>query len=107
MRAGLLNEVVRIEKPVVLQDDYGANEAIEWETFISKTKAQVTYSNGNRVTENNEIFFTYEVIFTVRIYHQINEDMRVIWKNKKYRILSLEENKPQQSLTIKTELINE
>nr|DAT69136.1 MAG TPA: hypothetical protein [Caudoviricetes sp.] len=33
--------------------------------------------------------------------------MRIIWKNKKYRILSLEENKHLQSLTIKAELINE
>lgn len=107
MRAGLLNEIIKVEQPVIAQNDYGANDYTEWETFIERTKAQVTYGSGNRVTENNEIFFTYEVIFTVRYYHKINEDMRIIWQNKKYRILSLQRNKPQQSLTIKTELINE
>ena len=106
MRAGLLTEVISVEKPVTITNEFGAN-SIKWETFIGKTKAQVTYSSGNRLNENNEIIFAYEVVFTVRIYHQINERMRIIWKNKKYRILSLEENRQLQTLTIKTELINE
>lgn len=106
MRAGLLRETIGIEKPTVVQNDFGANH-IEWTTFIKKTRAQVTYSNGNRVNENNEIVFSYEVIFTVRVYHQINENMRIIWKNKKYRILSIEESLEKQNLTIRTELINE
>lgn len=106
MRAGRLTEVISVEKPTQWQNEYGAT-SIEWETFIGRTRAEVTYSNGNRRNENNEIIFAYEVIFTVRIYHQIDERMRIIWKNKKYRILSIEENKELQSLTIKTELINE
>lgn len=106
MRAGLLSEVISVEKPVTYTNEYGANST-KWETFIGKTKAQITYTSGNRLNENNEIIFAYEVVFTVRIYHQINERMRIIWKNKKYRILSIEENKHLQTLTIKTELINE
>lgn len=106
MRAGLLTEVIKVEKPVTTIDEFGASYT-RWETFIGKTKAQVTYTTGNRLNENNEIIFAYEVVFTVRIYHQIDERMRIIWKNKKYRILSLEENKALQSLTIKAELINE
>ena len=106
MRAGLLSEVISVEKPVTITDEFGANYT-KWETFIRKTKAQVTYTSGNRLNENNEIIFAYEVVFTVRIYHQIDERMRIIWKNIKYRILSLEENKHLQTLTIKAELINE
>lgn len=106
MRAGLLKDVISVEKPVTITDDFGANK-IDWITSIKNTRAKVSYSNGNRANENNEITFAYEVIFTVRIYHQINERMRIIWKSKKYRILSIEENKEQQSLTIRTELINE
>lgn len=106
MKAGLLTETIRIEKPVSNRDNYGADSK-KWGTWIEKTKASVTFNNGNRINENNEIIFTYQVTFTVRIYHQINEEMRIIWKNKKYRILSLEENKERQSITIRTELINE
>lgn len=106
MRAGLLQEVIKVEEPVTTTNEYGANY-IQWKTFIGRTKAQVTYSSGNRANENNEIIFAYEVVFTVRIYHRINERMRIIWKNKKYRILSIEENRQLQTLTVKTELINE
>ena len=106
MKAGLLNEVIRIEKPVTNRDEYGADSKI-WETQVAKTKASVTFNSGNRVNENNEIIYAYQVTFTIRIYHQINEEMRIIWKNKKYRILSLEENKQRQNITIRTELINE
>lgn len=106
MRAGLLRDTIKVEKPTVVQDDFGANH-IEWTTFIEKTRAQVTYSNGNRANQNNEIVYSYEVIFTVRAYHQITENMRIIWKSKKYRILSIEESLEKQNLTIRTELINE
>ena len=63
---------------------------MNWVSFIDSTKARITYGSGNRANENNEIVFAYEVIFTIRIYHQIREDMRIIWKGKKYRILSIE-----------------
>lgn len=106
MRAGLLNSVIAVDKPIVVADDFGAN-SLKWEQHISSTRAKVTYSSGTRANENNEIIFAYEVIFTVRIYHQINERMRIIWEGRKYRILSIEENKELQQLTIKTELINE
>ena len=49
---------------------------------------------------------TYTVIFTVRNYHKIDEFMRVLWKGKLYRILSIENSREKQSLTINAELIN-
>ena len=106
MRAGLLKEVISVEKPIIKADDYGAEKKL-WINHISNTRANVNYSSGNRANENGEIVYTYEVIFTVRVYHQINEYMRIIWKNKKYRILSIEPNRELQQLVIKTELINE
>jgi len=94
MRAGLLTEVVTVEQPIVVNDNFGAN-SIQWKPIIINTRAKVTYSSGNRANENNEIVFAYEVLFTMRIYHQIDECMRIIWKNRKYRILSIERNREQ------------
>jgi len=45
------------------------------------------------MTANNEVIWSYQVNFTIRVYHQVNEKMRIIWKGKKYRILSIEEDK--------------
>lgn len=106
MRAGLLNSIIQVEKPEVVSDDFGAN-SLQWVNHIPKTRAKVTYSSGSRVNENNEIIFAYEVIFTVRSYHKITERMRILWEGNKYRILSIEKDKPLQQLIIKTELINE
>jgi len=92
MEAGLLKEVITIERPVVVKDEFGANK-IDWETFIEKTRAGVSYNSGNRVNENNEIIFAYTVIFTIRLYHNIDERMRILWNKNKYRILSKEIDK--------------
>lgn len=106
MRAGLLNSVISVEKPEVVTDEFGAN-TLKWVQHIPKTRAKVTYNSGSRANTNNEIIFAYEVVFTVRIYHQIDERMRIRWEGKKYRILSIEEDRTLQQLTIKTELIND
>ena len=102
MKAGLLNSIIAIEKPEVVSDDFGAN-SLKWVKHIDKTRAKVTYSNGTRANENNEIIF----IFTVRHYHSLTERMRILWEGRKYRILSIEKNKALQQQVIKTELINE
>ena len=87
------------------QDVYGAN-GIDWKDAIS-TRAQVTYNSGNRQNQNNEIIHCYTVTFTIRLYHKVNEQMRIIWNGNKYRILSINRELYKQSITIVTELINE
>ena len=104
-RARLLPDLKKIQKPTVAVDGYGAND-IKWNDYI-ETRANVTYQSGNRVNDNNEVTFAYQVSFTIRLYHDIDERMRIIYKNKKYRILSIEESKQIQKLTIRAELINE
>lgn len=105
MRAGLLNYLISIQAPVVVKDVYGAN-GIDWRDIIS-TRAQVTYNTGNRQNQNNEIIHCYTVTFTIRLYHRVNEKMRIIWNGNKYRILSINRELNKQSITIVTELINE
>ena len=87
MQAGVLTELISIEQSIKQQNAYGANST-KWVKVIN-TRAKVTYSSGNRATENNEIIFNYNVIFTVRYYHKITEDMR------------------KQLQTLNTELIND
>lgn len=105
MNAGRLDEIIVIQKPIVSKDEYGAN-ITEWVDSI-RTRADVQFESGNRQNENNEIVYSYSKVFTIRYYHNIDEFDRVIWKCKKYRILSIEPDKGKQSITIRTELINE
>lgn len=105
MLAGLLRNPITIQEPVTIKDSYGAN-TIEWRDVIS-TRAQVTYNNGDRQSLNNEIVHTYTITFTIRMYHRINEQMRILWDNKKYRILSINKELYKQSVTIIAEVVNE
>lgn len=105
MRAGLLMESITFIKAEIKKNEYGQEETI-WNDYF-KTRANVSYKSGNRITENNEIINTYTVNFTVRSYHKIDEFMRIGWNDKTYRILSINKDKRKQSITITGELINE
>lgn len=105
MQAGLLTDRIIIEKPTTQQNGFGAN-AIKWTEFVT-TRAGVTYSNGNRANENNEIVYIYTVVFKIRYYHKVTEFMRITWNNQKYRILSIQADKYKQFKIINAELIND
>lgn len=107
MQAGRLKHIISIEKLNIVKNNFGEVEAEEWIDKLPDIRAQVTYQNGNRVDENNELFFAYQITFTVRIYHDIEELDRVVYKNKKYRILSIEDNEELQLKNLRCELINE
>lgn len=106
MESGLLRHIIEIQTPVIEKDEYGANTLV-WQT-LKKTRAAAKIENGNRVNENNEIVFAYQVRFSVRYYHQdIKETDRIIFNNKKYRILAIFPDNQLQRIIIDTELINE
>ena len=105
MRAGLLTEPVTFRRATTTKNQYGEEETI-WENYII-TRGNVKYNTGNRAIENQEIINTYTVTFTVRSYHNIDESMKILYKKKLYRILSIEEDRLKQSITIIGELINE
>lgn len=106
MLAGKLNEIITIEELQIIKNEYGEEQTDRYAPKI-RTRAEVRYNNGNRITDNNEIFFAYDVTFIIRIYHNITELDRVIYDNQPYRILAIEKNKQYQLLNLKCELINE
>lgn len=105
MQAGLLNDIIEIQKLITTKDAYGSD--IETYEYFLKTKAQVIYSSGNRLITNNEITFNYNTTFVVRYYIEVIESMRIKFQSRYYRILSIEQDKRLQKKTIITELINE
>lgn len=105
MRAGLLTEYITIENITTNKNDFGATEKV-WKPII-KTRCNIKLNSGNRQTENKEIINTYSITFIIRYYHNINEDMRIVWNGKKYRILSIFPDKHKQSIDVIGDLINE
>jgi SPP1 family predicted phage head-tail adaptor len=105
MQAGLLRDIIEIEKVIITKDTYGSD--IETYEYYLKTKAQVIYSSGNRNITNSEVVYNYNTTFVIRYYIEITESMRIKFGGRYYRILSIENNKQFQQKTVITELINE
>ena len=102
--AGQLKETIIFQNVTKTTDEYGGT-TFSYEDAI-RTKAKVTYKGGNRLDSNNEIHYYYSIEFTIRGYHQVNEDMVVLYKGKRYRILSIDYTIREQKKII-TELIND
>ena len=105
MRAGKLTETILLQESVPVKNDFGA-APMEWVDYL-QTRANIKFNSGNRVNQNNEIFTSYTLTFTIRYYHKVNEQMRIIYQGKKYRILAINSDRAKQSTEIIGELINE
>lgn len=105
MRAGDLNERVTFQKKTTEKSDFGGY-SVTWVDDFS-TNATVTFRNGQRLLDSKEIFNQYIFAFYIRIFHKVDESMRIIYDGKKYKILSIYKNKAIQAIEIIGELINE
>ena len=105
MQAGLLKYVIDIQAVNNSKDEYGA-ETEQWQNVI-QTKTDVRYLNGSKTLQNGEIINLNQLQFIVRHYLNINEQMRIIYEEKKYRILSVNNDKSMMKKTIIAELIND
>ncbi len=105
MRAGLLNETIVIEQPIQHENELG--EVVDC-VYAKKfqTRAQVIYKSGQR-QEDYTIQTEYTVQFIVRIYHHISETDRVLFRNRPYRIDSIEFSREYQMQKLNCTLINE
>lgn len=106
MLAGRLNEIITVEELKVIKNEYGEEQTTNYVKKFN-TRAEVKWNSGQRIADNNELFFAYDLTFTIRYYHGITELDRVIWRGEKYRILSVEKNRQWQMINLKCELINE
>lgn len=88
MRAGLLTETITFLTPTIIKNEFGASEATYTPTIT--TKARITYKSGSFVTENQEMIHDYVLEIIVRKYHQLSTNMLILYKNIKYRIISID-----------------
>lgn len=107
MRAGAYNKNVEILRKEATVSEYGTDK-VEWKS-IYKTRASVSYVTGARTEENREIFFSEQVIFTLRSYIQIEDEDRILYKGKQYRVLSInfEDDTTRNDIKVTTEKVNE
>ena len=105
LRAGLLNEYITFRKRVITRDAYG-EQSSAWLNVIS-TRARVVRMSGNRTMENNEVWHPTAMQFIIRSYHNIDNEMEIVYNGNRYNIVFIDVQRLNQLTTITADLINE
>ena len=105
MRCGLLNDKIDIYRPITSQNEFG--EMIQKYKPWYCTRSRVVSNGGSRELMNNEIFYPYRKIFEIHQYVAVKAPDILHWKDKRYRILSIDLDRTQMKKVIMTELIDE
>lgn len=105
MNAGTMRDMVTVESQVIERDEMGGQRQI-WTPYW-RGKAWVRFSSGGRRVENGEVVNTMTKKVTVRHHPKFTPDMRIDICGLKYRILSMDINRRDMSVSFSVELINE
>lgn len=100
MKAGQLRDRIYIYELKIERSPYG-NTSRKW-YFKCTTRAKKDFASGGRTTENEEIFYTVEREFIVRIYVPVVETDIIVWNDQKWRIISIDRSEKYNNTVIKT-----
>ena len=105
MQAGRLVERITFLKLVKVKTETGS----EYNTYVPEhhCRAKMTYTGGDRVNENGDIFYSHHINFEVRQGLDFDELWRIEWNGDQYRILCIEQDRHNQSTKIVTEKVND
>lgn len=105
MNAGLLKDRIDILEQKISKTPFG-DTRITYEPKYS-CRAFVQYANGNRIVDNDEIFYSVDRTFIVRHYVPIVDTDMIVWNDKRWRVLSIDRNHQLNNIVINTTLVNE
>lgn len=105
MQAGLLTDIIDFFRSETTRDALGGTSE-KWERVFCK-RACVRFKTGSRREVNSEVLNTSTITITIRYCKDIHEKMRIGYEDRKYRILSINRDRKQQSTIIEAEVINE
>lgn len=109
MQAGLLRDIVSIEKATVTKNPLSGEEVLTW-AQIWRGRARVEFSSGTQMLENNETWNTITRKVTIRTKPAFNEalsTLRMVIKGQYYRLLSMDVRVTDMATIFIVELINE
>lgn len=100
MKAADLFERIDIYELKITDSPFGDTKR-QWKKKYS-TRARVNYSSGNRTIENDEIFFMVDREFIMRHYVPIVDTDIIVWKDEKWRVLTIDHNRQYKDIIVRT-----
>lgn len=105
MQAGLLRDIVRFQEVQTERDELGGFSD-NWADVFTK-RAEVKFASGSRKLINGETYNPLAITCKIRYCRDIHEKMILIYEERRYKIISINRDRLQQSTIIQAELINE
>ena len=105
MNSALLKHPIEIQALQTTKTEYGTIKT----EYVKKyeTRAHIIFNSENQVISEGEIFYPVNRTFVVRSYVPVTETDRIIYDNKKWKILSINKNDYYGNIEIITTLVNE
>lgn len=105
MQAGLLRDIITFSGSERKRDKLGGTSEV-WTPVFNK-RARVQFKSGARKEVNSEVLNTSVITITIRYCRDVTEKMRITYECTRYRIISINRDRLQQSTVIEAEAINE
>lgn len=105
MRAGMLKYQLKLLQLTYTIDSFGSTTET-WSEYAT-VRAGLIYKGGNKSIVDYEMFNSSNIDLTLRYDSNINEQMRIYFNDKLYKINAINKNPFDNSLIISCELINQ
>ena len=98
MRAGLLNKMIQVKRPVVTTNTLG--EQVMTYVDLYTTRARLVRHSRNRTNVEDNMTMTNTITIQVRIYHDIKQNDIVIFDGVTYNVTSVMKLEQEQCLEV-------
>lgn len=98
MRAGLLNKMIHVKRPVVTTNTLG--EQVMTYVDLYTTRARLVRHSRNRANVEDNMTMTNTITIQVRIYHDIKQNDIVIFDGVMYNVTSVMKLEQEQCLEV-------
>lgn len=98
MRAGLLNKMIQVKRPVVTTNTLG--EQVMTYVDLYTTRARLVRHSRNRANVEDNMTMTNTITIQVRIYHDIKQNDIVIFDGVMYNVTSVMKLEQEQCLEV-------
>lgn len=108
LRGGDLDRRIIIESKAVVQDAYG-DDTLTWSTFLT-VWSDFFQEKGKEITDNDNRTTERPIVFVTRYHSTIENDMRIQFESRWYKIEDIKEIKVQgrqSGLRIMTSLLTQ
>lgn len=104
-KRGQLNEFIEIWQSFITKNEFG--EQVNEFNFKNRARCKVRYDSGQRLIQNQEIFYSYIRTFIVDEFVDINEFNRIKYKGQFYQINNIQHIVKDRILIVQTSILND